>query len=373
MVETQVQSTTHFYNHLKRNMAEGVLVLDDQGIVTSANRAAAAILGYEQDELVGRTYDAFWSEELPPIRQVGLQESQHEGVTLKQFNGRSVPVNITITPVSDHITSSTMVSFINTSEAEHINEALARTQRLAGIGLLTASVAHEMNTPLSIIAATCSNLQHEIEENSLSMEQLLKYVEMIEQSAWRAARVVEVLRNYSYDEEAQTAVTDLNMIIEDALALVRHQFYGEYNIRIETQLAQNLGTIVCDHNRMTQVLVNLLINARDAMMPLGGVIRIKSWPEPPPTRNLSRVNGTFVGTSPREEYSFSISDSGCGVSPAIMDRIFDPFFTTKPNGKGTGLGLFVAKRIVEQHSGRITLTNNFNGGTTFTVTLPRKQ
>jgi signal transduction histidine kinase len=185
--------------------------------------------------------------------------------------------------------------------------------------------------------------------------------------------VVEVLRNYSYDEEAQTAVTDLNMIIEDALALVRHQFYGEYNIQIETQLAQNLGTIVCDHNRMTQVLVNLLINARDAMMPLGGVIRIKSWPEPPPTRNLSRVNGTFVGTSPREEYSFSISDSGCGVSPAIMGRIFDPFFTTKPNGKGTGLGLFVAKRIVEQHNGRIALTNNFNGGTTFTVTLPRKQ
>jgi signal transduction histidine kinase len=262
--------------------------------------------------------------------------------------------------------------YVAAGEAEHINEALARTQRLAGIGLLTASVAHEMNTPLSIIAATCSNLQHEIEENHLSMDQLLKYVEMIEQNAWRAARIVEVLRNYSYDEEPQTAVTDLNMIIEDALALVRHQFYGEYNIEIDLDLNQNLGTIVCDHNRMTQVIVNLLINGRDALMPNGGTIRVRSWAEPPPTLMLSRVNGGLAEKSSREEYGFSISDSGHGLDLAVIDKIFDPFFTTKPHGKGTGLGLFVAKRIVEQHNGRITAKNNPDGGATFTVILPRK-
>ncbi|NJN54382.1 MAG: HAMP domain-containing histidine kinase [Anaerolineae bacterium] len=187
------------------------------------------------------------------------------------------------------------------------------------MGLLTASVGHEMNTPLSIIAATCSNLQHEVEENSLTMEQLLKYVEMIEQNAWRAARMLEVLRNYSYEEESQTAVTDLNMIIEDALALVRPQFVGEYNIQLETQLAQNLGTVVCDHNRLTQVLINLLLNARDAMG-RGGKITVKSWPVPPQTRVLSRVNGLLTAEPTREEYAFSVSDTGPGIDQAIMSK-----------------------------------------------------
>ncbi|MCP4358297.1 MAG: hypothetical protein GY796_09810 [Chloroflexi bacterium] len=274
----------------------------------------------------------------------------------------------------DHIANSTMVSFTDTVSAEHINEALAYTQRLAGIGMLTGSVAHELNTPLSIIAATCSNMQHEIEENNLSMEQLLKYVEMIEQSAWRAARIVEVLRNYSYDEEVQTAVTDLNMIIEDALTLVKHQFYGEYNIQIETSLAQNLGTVVCDHHRLTQVLINLLINARDAMTPQGGIIHVKSWLVPPETLSLSRVNGQLTTNGrAQEEYAFSVSDTGSGIDPAIIDKIFAPFFTTKPTNHGAGLGLFIARRIVEQHNGRITAENNLNRGATFTVTLPRKR
>ena len=276
-----------------------------------------------------------------------------------------------------------MIAFSNAGEREEreeMSEALTYTQRMAGIGTLTAGIGHEMNTPLSIIAATCSNLQHEIEENNLSMEQLLKYVNMIEQNAWRAARIVEVLRNYSYDEETQTAVTDLNMIIEDALTLVQHQLHGEYNIQVETQLAHNLGTIVCDHNRMTQVLVNLLLNARDAIGRGGGKITVKSWPMPPPTLSLSRVNGLVAATSAalsagapaHEEYAFSVSDTGPGLDPAIMGQVFEPFFSNWPNGKGAGLGLFVAKRIVEQHHGRITAENNHTGGATFMVVLPRQ-
>ncbi|MCL4262475.1 MAG: hypothetical protein KJ069_04640 [Anaerolineae bacterium] len=299
MVEAETQSSVQFMNHLKQNMAEGILVLDVPEMMAFTNAA-------------------------------------------------------------------------NAGEREEMSEALTYTQRLAGIGMLTAGIGHEMNTPLSIIAATCSNLQHEIEENNLSMEQLQKYVAMIEQNAWRAARIVEVLRNYSYDEETQTAVTDLNMIIEDALTLVQHQLHGEYNIQVETQLAQNLGTIVCDHSRLTQVLVNLLLNARDAIGRGGGKITIKSWPVPPPTVSLSRVNGLVATAPAREEYAFSVSDSGPGIDPVISEQIFEPFFSTWPNGKGAGLGLYVAKHIVEQHHGRITAENNRTGGATFTVVLPRQ-
>lgn len=360
MVITQPITTGEFYDHLLQTVSAGVIVLDDAGIVTSANSAAGRILGWDAEQLIGRTWADLCAE------TESLTERPPHQTTLRQPDGRSVTVNLAITPVSDHITSTTMISFTHGQEMERLNEALLHTQRLAGIGLLTASVAHELNTPLSIIAATCSNLLHEIEENSLGMEQLLRYVEMIEQSAWRSARIVEVLRNYSYADEMQTAVTDLNMIIEDALVLVQHQFHGEFNIQIVKQLDENLKTIVLDHNRLTQVLLNLLINARDAMAPHGGTVEIRSWCMPEAVDATRNGNG-----SSQEMYAFSVSDTGSGIDPALLEHIFDPFFTTKRFGKGTGLGLFIARRIVEQHDGRIWAENNALGGATFTVALPR--
>ncbi|MBK8904898.1 MAG: PAS domain-containing protein [Anaerolineaceae bacterium] len=362
MVITQTKSTGEFYDHLLETLSAGVLVLDDDGIVTSANTAAGRILGWRAEQLIGRTWAELGAE------GHSLSECTPHQTTLRQPDGRSVTVNLAITPVSDHITSTTMVSFTHWQEIEQLNEALLHTQRLAGIGILTASVAHELNTPLSIIAATCSNLMHEVEENNLSMEQLVRYVQMIEQSAWRSARIVEVLRNYSYAEEMQTAVTDLNMIIEDALVLVQHQFRGEFNIQIVKRLDESLKTIVLDHNRITQVLINLLINARDAMLPNGGTVEICSWRLPDDSTLVGR-NGNGAH---QETYAFSVSDTGSGIEPALLDRIFDPFFTTKHSGKGTGLGLFIARRIVQQHNGRIWAENNELGGATFTVVLPRK-
>ena len=361
MVIAQPKTTGEFYDHLLQAVSAGVLVLDDDGIVTSANLAAGRILGWEAEQLIGRT----WSD-LGANDELLLACPPHR-TTLRQPDGRSVTVNLAITPVSDHITSTTMVSFTHWQEMEQLNEALLHTQRLAGIGILTASVAHELNTPLSIIAATCSNLLHEIEENSLGMEQLMRYVEMIEQSAWRSARIVEVLRNYSYADEMQTAVTDLNMVIEDALVLVQHQFKGEFNIQIVKKLDENLKTTVLDHNRMTQVLINLLINARDAMAPNGGTVEIRSWQMDEQVSASHNGNGSHP-----EMYAFSVSDTGDGIEPSMLDSIFEPFFTTKSAGKGTGLGLFIAKRIVQQHNGRIWAENNELGGATFTVVIPRK-
>ncbi|MCB8938297.1 MAG: PAS domain S-box protein [Ardenticatenaceae bacterium] len=361
MVITQPKTTGEFYEHLLQAVSAGVLVLDDNGIVTSANPAAGRILGWKSEQLIGRTWADLGAEDQ------SLAECPPHQTTLRQPDGRSVLVNLAITPVSDHITSTTMVSFTHRQELEQLNEALLHTQRLAGIGLLTASVAHELNTPLSIIAATCSNLLHEIEENSLGMDQLMRYVQMIEQSAWRSARIVEVLRNYSYAEEMQTAVTDLNMIIEDALVLVQHQFRGEFNIQIVKQLDEELKTIVLDHNRLTQVLLNLLINARDAMPLTGGTVEVRSW-RIPASESLPGLNGNGAH---REAYAFSVRDTGSGIEPTLLERIFDPFFTTKQTGKGAGLGLFTSRQIVEQHNGRIWAENNEMGGATFTVVLPR--
>ena len=371
MVEATTQQPTQFYDHLMQSMAEGILVLDEQGVVIAADEVAAALLGYDADTLIGRHCQAFWSEELPPPHQMPGSASRCAKTTFRTRDGRPVPVILAITPVAGQVTGF-LVAMTSLGDVERFNEALAHTQRLAGIGILTASIAHELNTPISIIAATCSNLQHEVEDNTLSMEQLLRTIEMVEQNTWRAARIIEVLRNYSYGEKLQTAVTDLNMIVEDALTLVRHQFHGQLNVKIEMDLSPDLKSIVCDHNRLAQVMINLLINASDAMQPAGGTIHIQSWALPAAAVPVNGVHANNNGAA-AEQYAVSIRDAGHGIAPDVMDKIFNPFFTTKANGKGTGLGLYIARQIVTQHHGYLWAENNPDGGATFTFTLPRYQ
>lgn len=236
---------------------------------------------------------------------------------------------------------------------EQLNAALSRTQRLAGIGTLTASVAHELTNPISIITNTCHNLLSQVADDNLSVDELLHYIQMIDQSAWRCARLVQTLRTYTHIDNPQVEPCDLNKMIEDSLTLVAYQFRRQFNVEIETELAPDLTSLRCDPNQITQVLVNLLTNARDAMHALGGTVHITSWAVP--------EEGAVA---------FAVRDSGAGIPPELLDRIFEPFFTTKPAGLGTGLGLSIAAGIVQQHHGRITAENNPDGGATFTVILP---
>ncbi len=361
------QIYTQFSDRLMRHVAEGLLLLDDQGFVLSANPAMATILGDDVLAMAGRHYRDFWAESLLPPEEIANgvapgQQQRHETV-LRGADGRAVPVSITITAMTGLNQNGRLLHIIPLAEVHRLNHAISHAQRLAGVGILTASVAHELNTPLSIITATCSNLLHEIDGNNLDAKQLAHYIKMVEQNAWRSARIVGVLRNYTFDNAPYMAVTDWNMIIEDALMLVRQQFKSDANVQVAVDLQPDLKSIVCDHNRMTQVLINLLTNARDAMLPDGGEVRIASWMQP-----LEDADAE----ADAKAFAFSVSDSGGGIAPEMADKIFDPFFTTKPEGKGTGLGLFIARQIVEQHHGRIFAQNNLNGGATFTVILPRR-
>jgi two-component system, NtrC family, sensor kinase len=243
-------------------------------------------------------------------------------------------------------------------DVDRLQTALSQTQRLAGIGTLTASVAHELTNPISIITTACNNLLSRVADDNLNTDELLYYLEMIDHSAWRCARLIRTLGNYSHNNQPEIATCDLNEIIEDALAMVANQFQKQFSIEIVTKRAPGMPAVYCDHNQITQVLINLLINARDAIKLNSvneGVIEINSW------TNLDEPAVVF-----------SVRDSGPGIPLDIRDKIFTPFFTTKPIGEGTGLGLSIVKGIVEQHNGRITAVNHPDGGALFTVFLPIK-
>lgn len=360
MVEKTIENTMRFYQQMFPHAAWGAFMVDEAGYITFADTTATQMLQRTSTDLIGQSIHRF----LPDVPATMSDSPMYCESALQDDNGRSSPILLSIKPLRTAPAGHKLVSMINLTDMNHLNDALFHTQRLAGVGTLTASVAHELTNPLSIITATCSNLLHEVNNNNLDTTTLLHYIRMIEHSAWRSARIVEVLRHYTHDNGLDTAVTNLNMIIEDALTLIRSQFTKENRIKIETDLDPELKSLVCDHNRITQVLINLLANARDAMLPDGGTIRIRSWVMPTQPLSADANHGKFA---------FSVQDSGPGIPPQLIPQIFDPFFTTKPSGAGTGLGLFIAKEIVEEHNGRIWAENNRDGGAIFTVTLPQTQ
>lgn len=355
-------------DYLRRNVAEGMLVLDRGGQITAANRAAETILGYGPGQLTSLFFsDLWWSR---PLQL--LPRSHRVDAEFVRQDGEPVPVSVAISPLEGSQDGEQLVSLVGRGEVDELNETLLHVQRLAGVGTLTASVAHELTNPISIITAACTNLKEEIEAGDLTREQLDRYIELIEQSAFRSARIVDVLRRYSHNEGdgLNLAITSPADLIQDALTMVEQQFRKRAKVTVETEVLPGVQTIVCDHNRIVQVLVNLLLNARDAMQPDGGTIRVRFW-SLGPLMTLRSDDGN--GSGSRDYFAFSVSDTGTGIDPAIADRLTEPFFTTKPRGKGTGLGLFIAKGIVDQHQGRLTVENNPGPGATFTVVLPKRQ
>jgi PAS domain S-box-containing protein len=384
----ETDNTKQFADFLRHSGQEGVLVLDNKGNVLSANRAAELLLGYGVGQLTNIHVSEFWTGgyTLPraTTERTRPEPERAREEELRRRNGEVLPVALSAAPFGAS-EDGQLLSFVSRAELDRLNEALVHAQRLAGIGTLTASVAHELTNPISIITATCTNLRDELEEETLGRDELARYVELIEQSAYRCARIVEVLRNYAHNVGRETgdgaaiAITSPAAVVQDALMMVEQQFRKQAHVTVELDLEPALQTIFCDHHRVAQVLINLLTNARDAMQPEGGVVRVRFWSPDPARepvlaeqiRHLPSLRAN--GHNAPNLFAFAVSDTGTGIDPTILPRIFEPFFTTKPVGQGTGLGLYIAEGIVRGHGGRIWAENNPDGGATVTVVLPRKQ
>lgn len=245
-------------------------------------------------------------------------------------------------------------------------------QRLAGIGALASSIAQELADILSIITAANNGLRYELQQSDrTTSEGLQHYMNLIERNAIRGARIAAILGDYGAADEPQMAVTDVDVILSETLMLVERQFREEYGIRITVQRPQETRSIVCDHNRIIQLLLILLTNARDAMLPNGR--RIDVAVHLIRAGELVSLPGLeYLPAATMDRFAIVVADEGPGIPNALQEQIFTPFFSTHANGKGVGLGLSVAQNIVHDHAGRIWATNS-NGpakGATFVVVLP---
>jgi signal transduction histidine kinase len=241
--------------------------------------------------------------------------------------------------------SGSIVIFEDITERTHLEEQLRISEKMASLGLLAAGVAHEVNTPLTGISSYTQMLL----EGSDPDDPRTAVLEKIEKQTFRAARIVNGLLHLSRSNAADSSertVVDLNAVVSDVLALLEHQF-EKGSVRIRRELAAGAVPVVCFEFKLQQVVLNLFLNARDAMSS-GGWLTI-----------VTRIeNGEAIA---------EVSDTGAGIAPEHLDRIYDPFFTTKPIGHGTGLGLSISYGIVREHGASIECQSAPGQGTRFTL------
>jgi C4-dicarboxylate-specific signal transduction histidine kinase len=234
---------------------------------------------------------------------------------------------------------------------------LTQSAKLAAVGELAAGVAHELNQPLMVIRG---HAQEMIEGNSVP-ENIRKDLKLIEKQTGRMMRIIDHLRAFARQSTGAFEQVNLNDVIDDSFTLITQQLKN-LNIEIIKELDESIPRIWGDHNRLEQIFLNLMTNAKDAMEEKGeGVLSVKTQPIIDMTGDKNgKVTGVLV----------LFSDTGAGIGDNIMDKIFDPFFTTKEVGKGTGLGLSISYSILKDHGGSITAESNDGTGTTFRLEFP---
>ncbi|MBJ6723279.1 ATP-binding protein [Geomesophilobacter sediminis] len=229
---------------------------------------------------------------------------------------------------------------------KELYEQLVQSEKMAAFGALGAGIAHEVKNPLAGILGLAQLSQRAVEKGT----QLEKNLLTIEKETKRCRTIIENLLRFARQEKVEFAELEIGQVVEDALAIVDHQL-GINGIRVEKELDRELPPLKGNANQLQQVLMNLMINAQQAMEGSSGTVRLSA----------KKLEGAV---------EVRVCDNGPGIDEAVQSRIFEPFFTTKPAGKGTGLGLSVTYGIVKDHGGEIRLESRKGEGATFIITLP---
>jgi signal transduction histidine kinase len=245
-------------------------------------------------------------------------------------------------------------------ERANLEQQLAQSQRLESIGRLAGGVAHDFNNLLTAIMGNVSLLQGELRGNALASDRLSEVMEASE----GAARLTRQLLTVGRKEVTRPERLDPNRVIADTQRVILRLLGARVDLR--TSLGPDVGSVVIDASQLEQILVNLCINARDAM-PEGGGLEIRT----DVTQLTESDARAFVDASPGDYVRISVTDTGSGIPEPLLAHVFEPFFTTKEPGRGTGLGLATVHGIVSQNGGFVRIFSEVDKGTRVEVCLPR--
>jgi len=358
----------HFHESIVRTMNEGVVVSDDLGVFTFVNPAAASILGYFPDELVGQHWSAIVLPDQRALvaaadrRRALLQTDRYE-LQLMHRNGTPVPVLVSGAPWMDPASggyAGTLAVFTDLREQKLLEAQFQHAQKMEALGRLAGGVAHDFSNLLAVIRVSSDLLTRGLPSGTV----LAEHVERIQDACYRATDLTRQLLRFGRQDPARPRLLDLNEAVTTLTKMLR-RIIGE-SINLVVRPATDLWLVTIDRSHLDQILVNLVVNACDAM-PEGGTLVIETANAPLDASYRSRR----LEVPPGDYVVLTVSDTGTGMDPTIEARLFEPFFTTKPPGEGTGLGLATVFGIVKQNQGDIVVDTQAGKGTQFRVYLPR--
>ena len=348
--------------------ANAIVITDQKGVIEWTNAAFTTITGYGAAEALGKNPNLLSSGKQDQAFFQRLWETilagkvWHGEMVNRRKDGTLYMEEMTITPMKDG--QGEITHFIavkqDITERKQMEEKLLRTQRMESLGTLASGVAHDLNNILTPIILSTEMLRS-VEEPA-SRESLLS---SIEECAQRGAKVVNQVLTFARGIRGECTTLQVNALMDEIEKVIRETF--PRNIVISRSTPPDLWPVNGDSTQIYQVILNLCINARDAM-PHGGSLVISA--------ENKKIDEQFAATlhraKPGDWTMLSVHDSGTGIPREILDKIFDPFFTTKNTGQGTGLGLSTVMGIVHSHGGAIAVESEEGKGSTFKVFLPRK-
>jgi two-component system NtrC family sensor kinase len=346
----QYQALRDFNENIIESIHVGVLACDLQHCIEAWNSPMESLYGLRRSEAVGRRLEEVFPQELLAGLPFGAEPRGTESLykfRLRALDGRERIVNITFTPLlgKDEAVIGRLVIFNDLTERVNLEDQLMQAEKLSSIGLLAAGVAHEVNTPLAVIASQAQILTRQLDPD----DPRSKTLEKIIKQAFRASEIVNNLLKFSRVSGSEFSELDVNKVVRETVSLVEPMLKTS-KISLNTQLTPSLPQVFGNHGKLQQVFMNLIMNARDAM-PRGGELTLATEAE----------NGSVL---------VEVGDNGVGIPNEHLSKIFDPFFTTKSTSRGTGLGLAVSYGIIREHAGQIRVESAVGRGTTFRLEFP---
>jgi PAS domain S-box-containing protein len=369
LISRDLQKSEGFLGNILANIPDTILVKDAEDLkIVSFNRAFEKLTGFSGEELIGKTaIDLMpehiareWEEADRAVLDKGTPVDIPEE-TIHNRKGEPRAIHTQKIPIPDETGKPKYLLIIgeDVTEYKKLQAQLNQTYKMEALGVMSGGIAHDFNNILQPMLGFCEFLRDDMPADSPQQA----YVDGIFKSSLRARDLVNQILAFSRQSDRKTIPVDLKLLLKEALKLCRSTFSASIDIILD--IHQDCVPVMADPTQLHQIIMNLMVNACHAMEQADGkiVVRLKET-------QLAEEDLKGTPLPPGNYAQLSISDTGCGMAPDVMQRIFDPYFTTKAQGKGTGLGLAVVYGIVKEHGGHINVYSEIDKGSTFNVYLP---